>query len=63
VTSPRVRLVGWRVQPVVMLDDGDTLTPLPVAAKDIPAAEWEQWCQTGHAEALQSIVEQVDAQG
>lgn len=36
----RLRLVHVLVQPVFMLDDGETLTPLEHGSTMIPAAEW-----------------------
>jgi hypothetical protein len=55
----RVRLVGWNVQPVVMTDDGEHLTPLQVNVQMIPAAEWERFKDGGDVEALHAIREQV----
>ena len=37
--SARIRLVGWQVQPVVMADDGENLTPVQVSGRMIPAAD------------------------
>lgn len=36
----RLRLVHVRVQPIFMIDDGETLTPLEHPVVTIPAAEW-----------------------
>jgi hypothetical protein len=36
----KVRLVKVLVQPVVMIDDGETLTEFPHPALEIPASEW-----------------------
>lgn len=57
----RVRLVAWRVQPVVMADDGESLTPVPVEAVEIPASQWEAFKAGGDAAALHSIQEQLDS--
>lgn len=38
--TTRMRLVGWEVRPVVMADDGDNLTPVPVNPQMIPASQW-----------------------
>ncbi len=35
--SSRVRVVKWVVQPVLVLDDGDTLTPVDVEPQHVPA--------------------------
>jgi hypothetical protein len=58
--SLRMRVVSWRVQPVVMADDGDTLTPVPVSALDIPATAWEQWKAGGDEESLAQVRAQVE---
>lgn len=55
----RVRLVGWEVRPVVMADDGENLTPIPVAPQMIPAAAWDGFKAGGDAAALESIRQQV----
>lgn len=36
----RLRLIGVKVTPQFVLDDGDILTPIPVQSADITAAEW-----------------------
>jgi hypothetical protein len=38
--SKKLRLVKVMVQPVFMVDDGETLTEIEHAAIAIPAAEW-----------------------
>lgn len=38
--AARLRLVHVHVQPVLMLDDGETLTPLEHPTITIPAADW-----------------------
>lgn len=61
MTGNRVRVVAWRVQPVVMADDGENLTPINVQAVEIPAAEWGAFKAGGDDEALASIREQISA--
>lgn len=58
--SARVRVVGWRVQPVVMVDDGENLTPVNVQPVEVPAREWQTFKDGGDEEALASIREQVE---
>lgn len=58
--SARLRIVGWNVQPVVMADDGDNLTPLPVAPQMVNAADWEAFKAGGDVEALAAIRAQVE---
>ncbi len=36
----RLRIVGYLVQPQLMADDGDNLTPLPVQPVAISAIDW-----------------------
>jgi len=56
----RMRLVGWNVQPVVMADDGENLTPLDVGGQMIPAAGWQAFKDGGDATALESIRAQIE---
>lgn len=55
----RVRVVAWRVQPIVMVDDGDELVPIPVQPTDIPASQWQAFKDGGDAFAIEQIQEQV----
>ena len=55
-----MRLVGWNVQPVVMADDGENLTPLEVAPQMIPAANWAAFKDGGDETALGSIRAQIE---
>ena len=55
-----MRLVGWNVQPVVMADDGENLTPVQVSSQMIAAAAWEQFKQGGDEEALEALRDQVE---
>jgi hypothetical protein len=57
-----VRIVSWRVQPIVMSDDGDNLTPINVQAIDIPAKDWDEFKAGGDEAALDSIRQQLNAQ-
>lgn len=58
--TTRMRLVGWNVQPVVMADDGENLTPVNVGAQTIPAAQWEAFKTGGDAEALERLRAQIE---
>lgn len=53
----RLRVVGYIVQPQLMADDGETLTPLPVQPVTIPASEWP-----GVIEAVAGGIEQLRQQ-
>lgn len=58
--NTRARLVAWRVVPVVMADDGEELTPINVQPVDVPAAQWQAFKDSGDAEFLASIQQQLD---
>lgn len=60
--SDRMRLVGWRVQPVVMADDGDNLAPVEVAPQVIPAAQWQAFKDGMDAQALESVRQQIEGE-
>jgi hypothetical protein len=55
------RVVGWRVQPIVFADDGETLQPVNVNPTEIPAADWPAFTRDGWKAALADIDEQVQA--
>lgn len=59
--SPRMRLIGWNVQPVVMIDDGENLTPTQIAPQMVHATAWQAFKDGGDAEALDLIRQQVEA--
>lgn len=61
--SNRIRLVGWNVQPVIMSDDGENLTPLSINMQHIPANLWQQFKDGGDQKALDDIRAQVESQG
>jgi hypothetical protein len=53
--------VGWTVQPVLMADDGENLTPVPVAPQMIPAAQWPnvlELCAAG----LEQVRRQIEGE-
>lgn len=58
--NTRMRLVGWNVQPVLMADDGENLTAVPVAATMIPAAGWDEFKDGGDKQALEGLREQIE---
>lgn len=59
--TQRIRLVAWTVQPHVVLDDGENLTPINVQPIDINSADWERWKAGGDAESLATLEAQVAA--
>ncbi|MDP8928681.1 MAG: hypothetical protein M3O70_08935 [Actinomycetota bacterium] len=59
----RLRIVGWQIQPVMMVDDGENLTPLPVQPVEVPHSRWEEFAKAGWRDAVEQIrvaVEQAD---
>lgn len=56
----RLRIVSFQVQPLIMLDDGDRLEPLPVQPVNISAADWPR-VQEILTEAIARLCEQVGA--
>lgn len=58
--SARMRLVGWTVQPVVMADDGENLTPVQVGPQMIPAAGWQAFKDGGDEKALEGLRAQIE---
>lgn len=57
-----MRLVAWNVQPVVMADDGEHLTPVDIGAQAIPAAAWERFKNGGDAAALEALRGQIETE-
>jgi hypothetical protein len=58
--APRMRLVGWQVQPIVMADDGENLTMVNVQGAQILAADWQAFKDGGDAAALEQVRRQVE---
>ena len=53
--SVRMRLIGWEVRPIIMADDGENLTSVPVNPQTIAAPAWEKFKDGGDEEALSSL--------
>lgn len=60
--SVKVRLVAWEVRPVIVADDGEHLTevPIPEPAR-IAAREWSAFKDGGDEQAIDRLREQVEA--
>jgi hypothetical protein len=56
----RMRVVGWEVRPIVMADDGDTLTAVPVAPQTIAATAWTAFKDGGDLTALEHLRSQIE---
>jgi len=59
--SNRMRIIGWQVQPVLMSDDGDNLTPLNTQAQMIPIGQWKEFKDGGDETALEQMRKQVES--
>lgn len=55
----RLRPVAYVIQPQFMVDDGETLTPLPVQPLTVPVADWPNVVElvAGAVEQLRQQVE------
>lgn len=58
----RVRLVSVQVQPVFLLDDGETLTPVDHPSVMIPAAEWPTYSSERFPREVAEWQAQLDAE-
>ncbi len=58
--TTRMRLVGWSVQPMVMADDGENLTPVNIGPQMIPAAQWQTFKDGGDEAALEQVRTQIE---
>lgn len=58
--SNRMRVVGWQVQPIIMADDGDTLTPVQLQPVQIPLAQWQAFKDGGDMQALEQVRAQIE---
>lgn len=56
----RLRPVAYVIQPQFMVDDGDTLTPLPVQPITVPLADWPNVVEL-MAQATEQLRQQVEA--
>lgn len=57
--NPRVRIIGWQVLPIVMLDDGENLTPIPVQPLTVAAKDWQEFKDGGDTLAIDSVRQQM----
>jgi hypothetical protein len=56
-----MRLLGWQVQPVIMIDDGENLEPVYVQSQFIAAKQWDQFKDGGDEAALAQL--RAEAEG
>jgi hypothetical protein len=55
--SARVRVLGYVVQPLLVVDDGDTLVPINVQSSQVTVEQWPMV-----QEAMAAAVAQFEAQ-
>lgn len=58
----KARIVGWNVQPVVMVDDGDDLVSQPVEPMFIPAKQWDEWSAQGWQADVDTLKKQIESE-
>jgi hypothetical protein len=58
--TTRVRLLKVIVQPVVVIDDGETLTELVGQPATVSAAQWPTYATTEFAAAMEQLRQQVE---
>jgi hypothetical protein len=59
----KMRLVGWTVQPVVMVDDGENLEPVDVKGEFVPARKWDEFKNGGDERGLEPLRARLEAGG
>lgn len=57
----RMRIIRWMVQPVVLADDGETLTEVPVQPIAIAHAQWETFTTEGWRQAVDELRRQIES--
>jgi hypothetical protein len=58
--SVRVRVVAWEIQPVVVIDDGDSLTEIPIQRPvRIAAKDWQAFKDGGDEQAIERLRTQI----
>lgn len=57
----KLRLVKVVVQPVFVIDDGETLTELPVEPVLVSGAEWATYIETRWPQAVHALEQKINA--
>lgn len=57
--TQRLRLVRIHIRPEVVIDDGETLTPLDVEPKTLSPSEWAKFRADGWETALEALAAEV----
>jgi hypothetical protein len=58
--AKRMRVLGWQVMPVIVIDDGDSLEQQPVQAQIVSLKEWKAFKDGGDEAALASLRSQIE---
>lgn len=58
--AARMRVIGWKVQPVIMRDDGETLEDVEVKGVLVPVKQWAGFKNGGDEQALAGIRRQIE---
>ena len=53
--TTRMRVAGWRIQPVIFADDGENLDEKQVNPLFLRAAEFEAWAAGGWRDSLAEL--------
>lgn len=61
--TSKLRLLKVIVQPVYVMDDGETLTEYVVQPATVPAVAWPQWAVEDFPKAQAAMQAQADAAG
>lgn len=56
----KMRVIGWQVQPIIMVDDGEELVSIPVQPQTIARAGWQAFKDGGDDAALEALRTQVE---
>jgi hypothetical protein len=57
----RLRLLKVIVQPVFVVDDGETLSEVNAQPLVVGAAEWDEWATSGFDEAFETLRREVES--
>lgn len=57
----RMRVIGWEVRPVIMADDGEDLTSVPVQPQMVARSAWQAFKDGGDDAAIDNLREQLEA--
>lgn len=56
----RMRVKGWLVQPVIVMDDGDELDDVELQAQFIKRASWDEFVTGGWKAGLEQLRAQLE---